>query len=46
MMNSLLLDGPVFVPDVFDVVDFEVFQEREKEAEEPDQECGINYFDK
>jgi len=42
----LLLDGPGFVPDVFDVVYFEVFQKREKETEKPDQERGVDYFDK
>jgi hypothetical protein len=40
------LDGPGFLPDVFDIVYCEASQENDKETEEPNQESGVNDFQK
>jgi len=36
----------VFVADIFDVVYFKVFQNHEEKTEYPDQESGVNDFEK
>jgi hypothetical protein len=42
----LFLDGPGFLPDVFDIVYCEAFQDGAKKAEQPDQESSVNDFEK